>query len=111
MHMNTNKNGLYPLILKPIIKNYIWGGRRLEKLAGLQAGTDATVPIAEAWIVYEENLVLNGALAGQTLGSLAQNFGPELLGSQGGRKQPDRFPLLIKLMDCKQWLSVQVHPG
>lgn len=80
----------------------VWGGQRLRP---------GPVPIGEAWIVYEGNRVVGGAHDGRTLAELAAAHGEALLGrrpiAQGGM----RFPLLIKILDARDWLSVQVHPN
>jgi mannose-6-phosphate isomerase len=80
----------------------VWGGQRL------QATPANTTPIGEAWVIHEYNLVSSGEMAGQTLEQVAQQFGTELLGTNYSRK---RFPLLIKLLNCADWLSIQVHPN
>ncbi len=79
----------------------MWGGARLRP---------KVVPTAEAWVVYEKDLVANGPLAGQTLDSLAGQDPAGLLGRRPLQNSGARFPLLIKLLDCAQWLSLQVHP-
>ncbi|MFO7585298.1 MAG: type I phosphomannose isomerase catalytic subunit, partial [Anaerolineales bacterium] len=96
---------LAPLSLKPTIRNYVWGGRALQSLAGPDTSEDA--PIAEIWAIYEQNLVADGLFAGRTLADVLVNYGDEVLGMRGGK---GRFPLLIKLLDCARWLSLQVHP-
>lgn len=93
-----------PLTLKPTIRNYVWGGRALQSLAGPDAADNA--PIAEVWAVYEHNEIAHGPFAGRTLAELLEEHGDEILGARGNR----RFPLLIKLLDCARWLSLQVHP-
>lgn len=93
-----------PLTLTPIIRNYVWGGRALYALAP-ESGPET--PIAEVWAVYEQNKIAGGPFAGQTLRDLLAEYGDEILGKRG---QDGRFPLLIKLLDCARWLSLQVHP-
>ncbi len=90
------------LELSPEYRDYIWGGDKLRP--GIS-------PTAEAWVVYEKDLVTSGALAGRSLGDLAREFGPRLLGERVSRLTGSRFPLLVKILDCAQWLSVQVHPN
>lgn len=80
----------------------VWGGQRLK------AGPDN---IGEAWIAYEHNRVKGGPHAGQTLAEVAAQLGPALLGSVPWSRTGARFPLLIKVLDCEDWLSVQVHPN
>ncbi|WP_034385662.1 type I phosphomannose isomerase catalytic subunit [Deinococcus sp. YIM 77859] len=88
-----------PLVLQPRFSQRVWGGTRLLP--------ESPTPIGEAWVVYEENQVQFGPHAGYTLGELSAAHPRELLGR---RAQGTRFPLLIKLLDCAEWLSVQVHP-
>ncbi len=94
-----------PLTLKATIRNYVWGGRALQALAS--PDTAAETPIAEVWAVYEHNQVASGPFAGKTLAEILQDHGDEILGTKGN----GRFPLLIKLLDCARWLSLQVHPN
>jgi len=91
------------LRLIPIYQPRVWGGRRLKP--------DADQPIGEAWVVYEHNQIAEGRYAGRTLGALAAELGAELLGEAAVARTGTRFPLLIKLLDCQDWLSVQVHPN
>lgn len=89
------------LQLVPEYRDYVWGGQRLRP------GTLT----AEAWVVYENDRIVNGPLAGKTLGEAAQEVGVALLGENPLRRTGTRFPVLIKLLDCNEWLSVQVHPN
>jgi mannose-6-phosphate isomerase len=98
----------YPLLLKSVLKNYIWGGNRLISEFGKDTGLS---PVAESWELSchknGESVVVSGAFAERTLSSvLAEN--PEFAGSNG--RLFDKFPVLIKLIDAKDRLSVQVHP-
>ena len=61
-------------------------------------------------MVWEEDVIESGELAGKTLGQAAEEFGESLLGAKVISRTGTRFPLLIKLLDCAQWLSLQVHP-
>lgn len=90
------------LELIPSYRDYVWGGNRLRP------GQD---PTAEAWVIWEEDQVKSGPLAGKTLGEVAIEFGEALLGDKAISRTGTRFPLLIKLLDCAQWLSLQVHPN
>ncbi len=96
---------LYPMAIKPRFDERIWGGDTLATRLGKDAPRDK--PIGESWEVYEENTVLNGSYAGQTIGELRATMGRELT----GHVSPDElFPLLTKLIDAHDVLSVQVHP-
>ena len=90
------------LQLNPEYRDYIWGGSRLKP---------GFAPIAEAWVVYAEDRVAGGPWAGQTLREIAGHSGPALLGQPVMQRTGAQFPLLIKLLDCAQWLSLQVHPN
>ena len=101
----------YPLKFEPIYKAKIWGGRALERLFArrLPAGEK----IGESWELADlpegASVVANGAAAGATLTELVRQLGEDLLGSA----QPPaggRFPLLLKLLDANDILSLQVHP-
>jgi mannose-6-phosphate isomerase len=97
--------GLYPLPIEPKYDERIWGGHNLAERLGKDAPVDEC--IGESWEVYEENRVLNGPLAGHTIGDLRKELGPDLM----GRVPADQvFPMLTKLIDAQQALSVQVHP-
>jgi mannose-6-phosphate isomerase len=90
------------LKLTPSYRDYVWGGERLRP---------GHFPTAEAWVVWEGDVIESGPLAGKTLGEAAEQFGDALLGAKTTGRTGTRFPLLIKLLDCAQWLSLQVHPN
>ncbi len=97
----------YPLKLKPVLKDIIWGGNTLSKEFGY--GED-NQKIAEAWTLTlredGENIIENGIFAGKTLGEYVKHVGfKNVTGTD-----TDKFPLLIKLIDACDKLSVQVHP-
>lgn len=101
---------LYPLRFRPILRQYIWGGRRLESILGKQLG--AGDDYAESWEIcdhgQDQTCVADGPLAGTSLGELVSQRGEDLL----GRHHPQRqFPLLLKFLDAQRTLSVQVHPN
>lgn len=100
---------LYPLQFKPLLRQYIWGGRRLSSLLGKPLGEGDNY--AESWEVVDhhdgQSVVQNGPLAGKTLGEIVREHGASLFGKHGQR---DKFPLLFKFLDCNRNLSVQVHP-
>ena len=102
-------NILYPLLLEPTIKNYVWGGKNFSEF--IDNNPDPSQPIAEIWAIYNQNRIRNGYLSGKTLEDLVRNFGTALLGNFYKSNSYENFPLLIKLLDSQQWLSVQVHPN
>ncbi|WP_342572389.1 type I phosphomannose isomerase catalytic subunit [Paenibacillus sp. FSL R5-0749] len=100
----------YPLQFQPEFKERVWGGRALEQF-GL---TPPEGHIGEGWMIADHpngtTKVLNGALAGKGLDEVREQLGTEWLGTKGVSEKGGRFPLLIKLLDCNDDLSVQVHP-
>ncbi len=102
---------LYPLRFEPIYQYRLWGGRRLAELLSAPLPSDG--PIGEAWVLSDrddhQSLVANGPLKGRTLRDVIERFGEQLMGklSPGFR----RFPLLLKFLDAREMLSVQVHPS
>jgi mannose-6-phosphate isomerase len=101
---------LYPLHFRPILRSYLWGGRRLGTSLGKPLPADDVW--AESWEIADhgadQSVVEFGPLAGTTLHELVGGYGRELL----GRHHPQRqFPLLLKFLDGAQTLSVQVHPN
>jgi len=94
--------------LVPQFQAALWGGRKLAHLPN----APSEGPIAEAWLVsdlpHRPSRVANGPYAGQTLSELIAGHGSTLLGKHAARF--DTFPLLVKLIDARLPLSVQVHP-
>ncbi|OBY81149.1 mannose-6-phosphate isomerase [Paenibacillus sp. KS1] len=100
----------YPLKFQPEFKERVWGGRALT-----QFGLDLPEGhIGEGWMIGDHpngtTKVVNGELAGLGLDEVREQYGKEWFGSKGFSEKNGRFPLLIKLLDCKDDLSVQVHP-
>jgi mannose-6-phosphate isomerase len=100
---------MYPLRFNPIFKSAIWGGR---VLADLFAGAPAEGPIGEAWVLSDQgddvSNVADGPLRGTTLRELMRDRRLDLLGLS--LVHHDTFPLLLKFIDARDNLSVQVHP-
>jgi len=101
---------LYPFTFHPIFKERVWGGRNLERLYGKRLPTGKS--IGESWEISDRpgdaSVIANGPLAGQDLRWLMEHHAGELLGE--ARALNGRFPLLIKLLDAQEKLSLQVHP-
>lgn len=100
----------YPLKFVPVYKDYLWGGRNLEKIGRcLPEGR-----VAESWEIsaHPDGLsrIANGQLAGMTLPDYVERFGREVVGAAVEARFLAKFPLLVKLIDAQQQLSVQVHP-
>jgi mannose-6-phosphate isomerase len=102
---------LYPLRFDPIYQYRLWGGRRLASLLSTSLPGDG--PIGEAWLLSDrddhQSQVANGPLKGQTIGRLMEQFREQLMGKFAPRFH--RFPLLLKFLDAREMLSVQVHPS
>lgn len=101
---------LYPLSFQPIFKERVWGGRNLERLYAKKLPPRAV--IGESWEVSDRpgdvSVVANGTLAGKDLHWLVEHHRTDLLGD--AKLEAGRFPLLIKLLDAQEKLSLQVHP-
>ena len=98
------------LKLTPAVKDYIWGGTRLSKEFDILTFTDKQ---AEAWVLSchddGENIISGGSFDGRTLKDVLENEGKDYLGTNCSKF--DFFPILIKLIDAKDNLSLQVHPS
>lgn len=98
-------------IFSPYLKPVIWGGKRLADLKGIVAGQ----AIGESWELSpmegHVSVVSEGAEAGLDLNQLTRRHGASLLGERVYAKHGANFPLLVKFIDARQNLSVQVHPG
>ncbi len=99
----------YPLKTKPIFKQRIWGGRKLHTAFGKDLPVGEK--IGESWeladLPQDKSRIANGQFAGQTLASLIERDSEAITGA---KDFPKPFPLLIKLLDAQDVLSVQVHP-
>jgi mannose-6-phosphate isomerase len=99
----------YPIKMNPAFKDYIWGGDRLKREWGK---VSSLAVIAEAWELSGhkngQSIAGNGELMGLSLTEIVEAWGKASLGDKA--KDSDRFPILIKLIDSKQKLSIQVHP-
>ncbi len=102
-----------PLSFRPIPKPKVWGGERLSTLFAKDFLPEER--IGESWEIadYGEDIsvVDSGRLAGHSLNEIVHKHGSELMGKALYRHNKDRFPLLLKLIDTGETLSVQVHPS
>lgn len=103
---------LPPLRFSPVLKPYTWGGRKLETVLGRELPPGVT---AESWEISAHpngpTRIAAGPLAGATLDELIERFGLDLVGRRNAYVlDGGRFPLLVKVLDAAEWLSVQVHP-
>jgi mannose-6-phosphate isomerase len=104
---------LYPLKFYPLFKGKIWGGQKIKTQLGLDF---SPLPnCGEAWVLSgvkdNESVVSEGWLEGNHLNELVEIYMDELVGEKVFEKHGEEFPLLIKLLDANDWLSIQVHPN
>ena len=101
---------IHPLVFKPILKPKLWGGRRLETV--LNKKLPPGEPIGESWeladLETDVSVVASGPAEGARLSDMVRDWGPGLIGR--APLVDGRFPLLIKFLDAREALSVQVHP-
>ena len=102
---------LYPLTFTPLLKEVIWGGSDIRPFKGLEPDDKK---IGESWEIshVDDNfsIVAEGALAGKNLDELIDLYGERLVGKSVQERFGHRFPLLIKFIDARDYLSIQVHP-
>lgn len=103
---------LYPLKFKPILKERLWGGTKLKDLFGKPSTSEIT---GESWelsaVTGDVSIVSNGELERTSLQELIDKYPVELLGKSVVDRFGTEFPILIKFIDAKQDLSIQVHPN
>jgi mannose-6-phosphate isomerase len=87
--------------LEPQYRERVWGGDRLRR---------SDPPTGEAWVAFGGSRVTSGPAGGATVDRLAAEHGTALLGEPVVTRSGARFPLIVKLLDTADWLSVQVHP-
>ena len=101
----------YPLKFEPILKERIWGGEKLHRVLGKKR---VGAFVGESWEIADVDsdvsIVANGILQGISLRELLHTSGKELLGTRVQEQFGDNFPLLIKYIDARQDLSIQLHP-
>ena len=104
-------SAFYPFTFQPIFKERVWGGREIEKLYGKQLPPGKI--IGESWEISDrpgdESVITNGKFAGKNLRWLMETFPREILGD-AKPANGNRFPLLVKILDAREKLSLQVHP-
>ncbi|MEO9661276.1 mannose-6-phosphate isomerase [Maribacter sp. 6B07] len=103
---------MHPLKFKPILKERLWGGTKLKEVFGKPIESDIT---GESWelstVPGDISVVANGSLEGKSLQELIDSNGEELLGKSVVERFGKEFPILIKFIDAKQDLSIQLHPN
>lgn len=106
------KANLYPIKFHPILKDKLWGGDKLKTLLN----KDCHLPnIGESWEISDvegdTSLVANGSLENQSLKHLLSTYKGDLIGKKNYKQFGNTFPLLIKFIDAKEDLSIQLHPN
>lgn len=104
----------YPLLLAPVLHRRVWGGEWLETLYAGHGATTHAGPegesVGESWLAGGASVVQNGAHAGRSVAELAEEMAADLVGGAAYARYGGRMPLLAKLLDAREALSVQVHP-
>ena len=102
---------LYPLKFRPILKTVVWGGEKIAPFKGIETEQHN---IGESWelsgVKGNESVVSEGELAGRTITDLIDEYKGALVGGKVYAENGNVFPLLIKFIDAKSDLSIQVHP-
>ena len=102
---------LYPLLFEPNLLTTVWGGKKLQPYKGLE---ETDEPKGESWevsaIPTSASIVSNGIWKGRELVSLIEEFPNEILGKKVNEKYQGKLPILVKFLDAKRDLSIQVHP-
>ena len=103
---------LYPYLFEPNLHTVVWGGNRLRPFKGL---TPSDEPIGESWevsaVAGSVSIISNGPLAGQDLVSVINGQPEQILGKAVSKKYDGQLPLLVKFIDARRDLSIQVHPN
>lgn len=103
---------LYPFKFTPIYKDKIWGGQKIKTILNQDFGKLPNC--GEVWLLSGvegcQTVVSNGDMAGNELNELVEVFMGDLVGDDVFDKYGEQFPLLIKVLDSNDWLSIQVHP-
>lgn len=103
---------LYPLLFQPNLHTVVWGGNQLRSYKGLEPSDE---PIGESWEVSavptSTSIISNGVWKGRDLVSVINDFPEEILGKAVNEKYHGQLPLLVKFIDAKKDLSIQVHPN
>lgn len=111
---------MYPLLFKPNLHPVVWGGERLIPYKGLSGDEEiqsayGSTPIGESWEVSavpsSTSIVSNGKYAGMDLNSVIERHPVKILGEAVAKKYGGKLPLLVKFIDAKKDLSIQVHPN
>lgn len=104
---------LYPLKFEPVLKEKVWGGNAL--VTRFNKNPTGSLHIGESWelsaIADNQSIISNGFLAGNNIGELIEVYMGDITGDSIYEKFGNEFPLLIKFIEAREDLSIQVHPG
>ena len=103
---------MYPFLFHPNLHSVVWGGHQLQPYKGLEPSEE---PIGESWEVSavptSTSIIANGPLVGRDLVSVISEYPEAILGKAVNEKYKGQLPLLVKFIDAKRDLSIQVHPN
>lgn len=103
---------LYPFLFQPNLHTLVWGGNRLQPYKGLESSGQ---PIGESWEVSavpsSTSIISNGKFHGKDLITVINEYPDVILGKLVNEKYQGKLPLLVKFIDAKRDLSIQVHPN
>ena len=94
---------MYPLLFEQKLLEKVWGGHSIHEW---KYGSSSNLSIGESWEVFSGNVIKNGEHAGKTLQQMIEEYPQSMI----GKSAAEEFPLLVKILDANEWLSVQVHP-
>ena len=104
---------LYPLKFEPVLKEKVWGGNAL--VTRFNKNPTGSLHVGESWelsaIADNQSIISNGFLAGNNIGELIEVYMGDITGDSIYEKFGNEFPLLIKFIEAREDLSIQVHPG
>ena len=108
----SNQGDLYPLLFEPNLHTVVWGGHQLRPYKGM---TPSDEPIGESWEVSavptSTSIISNGLCQGRDLVSVISEQPEAILGKAVNARYHGQLPLLVKFIDAKKDLSIQVHPN
>lgn len=106
------ENTIYPLEFTPIFRDKIWGGQKIKNKLGFDIGELDNC--GELWSLSgypdEQSIVANGFLSGNSINEMLEIYMGDLVGEAIYEKFGNVFPILVKILDAEDWLSIQVHP-
>ena len=102
---------MYPLKFEPLLKSVVWGGDKIVPYKGIES---TAKNVGESWelsaVAGNESVVANGEFAGRNIVELIKEYKADLLGEKVYAESGDTFPILVKFIDARDDLSIQVHP-